>query len=166
MPAKRRPSRPGKGGGNLGRLSRQPRRPFPPNKPNFGDGLIGPPERPGKKLRGAAKVAGGVIYDALETTANPAAPLWNRLVGPDSKLNTKNLTKKLLPGRLKDLVPTPRGKKKPPERKPQKSVTPPRTSKSLVPVPRGKNRSPERKPQKSVPLKTWRDRMNSRQNLN
>jgi hypothetical protein len=107
-------------------------------KPKFGDGLIGPPERPGKKLRGAAKAAGGMLYDALETTANPAAPFWNRMVGPDSKLNTKNLTKRLLPGRLKDLVPTPRGKKK----------------------------SPERKPQKSAPMKTWRDRMNSRRNLN
>jgi len=99
-----------KGGAKL--RERAKRSKIPPTlkrpKSKYGDGLIGPPERPGKKLRGAAKTAGSMLYDALETTANPAAPFWNRLVGPDSKLNTKNLTRRVLPGPLKKIVPKPK----------------------------------------------------------
>ena len=125
-----------KGGAKLKAMAKRPKippllkRPAPPS--------IGPKPKPGGKAKGVIKRAGGLVYDAAEATANPVAPAWNRLVGPKSKWNTKNMTKRLLPGPLKKLVPTPRGKSPAPERKPQKAKAP----------------------------KTWRDRMNGRKNRN
>jgi hypothetical protein len=126
-----------KGGAKLKSMRNKPKVPpllkRPPPPPS-----IGPKPPPGHKAKDIIKRAGGLAYDAAEAFANPAAPGWNRLVGPESKWNTKNMTKRLLPGPLKKLVPTPRGKSPAPERKPQKAKAP----------------------------KTWRDRMNGRKNLN
>jgi len=107
-----------KGGAKLKAMAKRPKippllkRPAPPS--------IGPKPKPGGKAKDAMKRLGGLVYDAAEATANPAAPIWNRLVGPDSGLNTKNLTRKVLPGPLKKIVP----KSKAPSRKPSKPKPP------------------------------------------
>jgi len=62
----------------------RPRRELPVAKPKPAK-----PKSGKQKLKGGLKRAGGFVYDAAETFANPAAPLWNRLVGPESKWNTK-----------------------------------------------------------------------------
>ena len=115
------------GGAPRSKVPKLLKRPPPPPS-------IGPKNKNGSKAKDFGKRAGGIIYDFAETMANPAAPLWNKLVG-DSKWNTKNLTRKVLPGPLKKIVP----QTKPPSKKPGST--------------------------RATAPKTWRDRMNGRRNL-
>jgi hypothetical protein len=96
---------------------------------------------PSGKLKKAAKrVSKGLfknVYGAAEAMANPLAPVSNLVLGEDSKLNTRNLTRRFLPPGLKKLVP---GGTQPPSK--------PKYGAGLI--------GPPEKP------KTWRDRMNLR----
>ena len=128
-----------KGGAKLKSMSRKPKVPpllkRPPPPPS-----IGPKNKNGSKAKDFGKRAGGILYDFAETAANPVAPVWNRLVGPKSKWNTKNITRRVLPGPLKKIVPpTKSPKTKPPSKKPGST--------------------------RAAAPKTFRDRMNARRNL-
>ena len=104
--------------------------------------LLKRPPKNGAGKNGAGRIAKGayeMLYGGLEAMANPLAPASNLVAGKDSPINTRNLTRRVLPGPLKKLVPG--GKQLPP--KPKYGA--------------GKIGPPE-KP------KTWRDRMNARKN--
>ena len=118
----------------------KPRKPRKPTKPKYGDGKIGPPERPGEKFNKLSKRLHRLAFEAGTAFVNPLSTITDPIVGDGSPINANNMGGKVL-NKLGAgfLVPD---KYKP------------------------KAKPPERKPQKSAPMKTWRDRMNSRRNLN
>tara|TARA_R110002167_G_scaffold321286_1_gene527169 strand:+ start:254 stop:499 length:246 start_codon:yes stop_codon:yes gene_type:complete len=81
-----------------------------------------------------------LAFEAGTAFVNPLSTITDPIVGDGSPINANNMGGKVL-NKLGAgfLVPD---KYKP------------------------KAKPPERKPQKSAPMKTWRDRMNSRRNLN
>jgi len=94
----------------------------------------------GKLKKAVKRVSKGLYkgaYGAAEAMANPLAPLSNLVLGEDSKLNTRNLTRRFLPRGLKKLVPGG-----------VQSPSKPEYGAGLI--------GPPEKP------KTWRDRMNFR----
>ena len=142
-------------GGGTSRSSVPPLLRRPPKTssvaPKTGPKFIGPINSPGNKLKSGLKRAGKTIhkglFDAGTTYVNPLSAITDPLVGKKSPINAKNLGGKVLNRfGLGALVPD---AYKPPSKRPSK-----RPSK------------PPEKPTKSAPMKTWRDRMNSRRNLN
>jgi hypothetical protein len=111
---------------------------------------LGPKLPPGYKkdrlksgLKRVGKVVHKGVFDAGTTFVNPLSAITDPLVGKKSSINAKNLGGRVLNKfGLGALVPD---AYKPPGKRPSK---------------------PPEKPPKSAPLKTWRDRMNARKNLN
>jgi hypothetical protein len=114
-----------------------------PGKPKPGKAKNGKAKNGKEKIKGGFKRAGRLIYSGLEAVANPFAQPWNEVVGPDSPVNTRRMTEKLLPEKWKKIIPKSKG------------ATP-------------QTKPPAKKPASTRPAapKTWRDRMNARKNLN